>query len=56
MQKGLDGASALWYKETMKTPRNPIAKEMATNPGNYRTRVVRPRKGKGAYRRERVVE
>jgi stalled ribosome alternative rescue factor ArfA len=39
----------------MKTPRNPLAKEMATNPGAYRVRVVKARKGKGAYRRDRRV-
>ena len=39
----------------MKVPKfNPLAKEMATNATTYRVRVVKARKGKGAYDRKAV--
>lgn len=42
----------------MKKPKfNPVAREMAVNAPTYRVRVVKPRKGKGAYdRRDRGGE
>ena len=41
----------------MKTPKhNPLAREMAINSGAYRVRVVKARKGKGSYRRDRRIE